>query len=116
MEEKCNVGDSYLASAHLGMADVLRAGLTITSNNPSGTLDLVISPDGASLEGVVIKAEKPVSGATVHIELADAQEGRHSQRPMPKATSTVNLLFMDCLPDGMSSLPRRMSSLKACIP
>jgi protocatechuate 3,4-dioxygenase beta subunit len=69
-------GDSYLASAHLGTADVLRAGLTITSIDPPGTLDLVISPNGASVEGVVIKAQKPVSGASVHIELADAEQGQ----------------------------------------
>jgi hypothetical protein len=70
------VGDSYLASAHLGSADVLRAGLTISSTNPSGMLDLVISPNGASVEGMVVKAQKPVSGASMHIELADAEQGQ----------------------------------------
>lgn len=70
------VDDSYLASAHLGMADVLKDALKIGNATPSGTLELSISPNGASIEGVVIKAEKPVSGATVHIEMINAEQGR----------------------------------------
>jgi Carboxypeptidase regulatory-like domain len=70
------VNDSYLASAHLGTVDVLKAGVRMGSATPSGTLALVISPNGASIEGVVIKAQKPVSGATVHIEMINAEQGR----------------------------------------
>ena len=70
------VDDSYLASAHWGMVDVLKEGLKVGSATPSGPLELVISPNGANIEGVVIKAQKPVSGATVHIETINAEQGR----------------------------------------
>jgi len=70
------VGDAYLASAHLGIVDALKDGLKVGSTTPSGTLELVISPNGASIEGVVIKAQKPVSGATVHIEMNNSEQGR----------------------------------------
>jgi uncharacterized GH25 family protein len=70
------VDDSYLASAHWGMVDVLKEGLKVGSATPSGPLELVISPNGANIEGVVIKARKPVSGATVHIETINAEQGR----------------------------------------
>lgn len=70
------VNDSYLAAAHLGMVDVLKDGMKVGNATPSGTLELVISPNGASIEGVVIKAQKPVSGAAVHIEMNNSEQGR----------------------------------------
>jgi uncharacterized GH25 family protein len=70
------VGDAYLASAHLGMVDLLKDGMKVGNATPSGTLELLISPNGASIEGVVIKAQKPVSGATVHIEMNNSEQGR----------------------------------------
>jgi uncharacterized GH25 family protein len=70
------VGAAYLASAHLGMVDVIKDGLKVGSATLSGTLELLISPNGASIEGVVIKAQKPVSGATVHIEMDNPEQGR----------------------------------------
>jgi protocatechuate 3,4-dioxygenase beta subunit len=70
------VNDSYLAAAHLGMVDVLKDGMKVGNATPSGTLELVISPNGASIEGVVIKAQKPVSGTAVHIEMNNSDQGR----------------------------------------
>ena len=55
---------------------ISRIRLKIGSATPSGTLELLISPNGASIEGVVIKAQKPVSGAIVHIEMNDSEQGR----------------------------------------
>jgi uncharacterized GH25 family protein len=50
--------------------------MKVGSTTPSGMLELVISPNGASIEGVVIKAQKPVSGATVHIDMNNSEQGR----------------------------------------
>ena len=36
----------------------------------------MISPNGASIEGVAIKAQKPVSGVTVHVEMNNSEQGR----------------------------------------
>ena len=58
------------------MADVLETGLKVGSVAPAGTLELVVSPFGASAEGTVTKTEKPVVGAYVHVEMTNAGEGR----------------------------------------
>jgi Carboxypeptidase regulatory-like domain len=71
-------GDAYLKSAYLGTADVLRRGLKVGSTAPAETLELVVSPFGASVEGTVTKTDKPAVGAYVRVEMTNAGEGRQS--------------------------------------
>jgi hypothetical protein len=71
-------GDAYLKSAYLGTADVLKRGLRVGRTAPAGTLELVVSPFGASVEGTVTKTEKPAVGAYLRVEMTNSGEGRRS--------------------------------------
>jgi uncharacterized GH25 family protein len=71
-------GDAYLKSAHVGTADVLKSGVRVSRATPAGTLELVVSPFGASVEGTVTKAQTPIPGAYVGVEMTNAGEGRRS--------------------------------------
>jgi Carboxypeptidase regulatory-like domain len=76
--EWCPSGDAYLKSAHLGATDVLKSGLRVGRATPAGTLELVVSPFGASVEGTVTKAQTPIPGAYVGVEMTNTEEGRRS--------------------------------------
>jgi len=91
--------DSYLAAAHLGSTDVLQNGLVLTGPLSSGTLELSISPDGASIEGLVTKSLKPVSGADVHIDRSDAEAGRGPSMTDAETDQNGNFAF-HALPPG----------------
>jgi hypothetical protein len=54
----------FLRSARAG-ADVLDQGLSITLPHGPRFLDILISPNGATIDGVVSKDQQPYSGATV---------------------------------------------------
>lgn len=57
--------ECYLKSARLAGEDILADGLTVRHQQPSGTLDVVISTAGGQVEGVVLHEQQPFSGATV---------------------------------------------------
>jgi hypothetical protein len=57
--------NDFLKSARLGGLDVLAAGVTIDSKQTPGLLDILISPNGARIDGVVSKDQKPFQGASV---------------------------------------------------
>jgi protocatechuate 3,4-dioxygenase beta subunit len=63
-----NVGtpDNYFVkSARLDGVDVLTAGVTVDVKHTPGLLDIVVSPKGAGLDGMVSKDEQPFAGAAV---------------------------------------------------
>jgi len=101
-------GDSYLAAAHLGSTDVLQNGLTLTGSGVSGTLDLMISPDGASVEGMISKALKAVSGAEVHIDCSDVQMGRGFSKTDAETDQNGQFVFR-ALPPGKYVVSARES-------
>lgn len=56
----------FLKSAQLGTENTLDSGLTIARGKPPATLELVLSPAGGRVEGIVLSDERlPVSGAQV---------------------------------------------------
>ncbi len=57
--------NSFLKSARLDGIDVLSTGVTVDGKHTPGSLELVVSPNGASIDGVVSKDEQPFPGATV---------------------------------------------------
>jgi hypothetical protein len=75
-------------SAHLGATDVLKSGLRVGRTTPAGTLELVVSPFGASVEGTVTKAQTPIPGAYVRVEMTNTEEEaaecqhRNANRPI----------------------------------
>jgi protocatechuate 3,4-dioxygenase beta subunit len=96
-------GDTYLKSAHLGTADVLTSGLKVGHVAPAGTLELVVCPFGAGVEGTVTKTQKPVVGANVRVEIANAGEGRRSANTETQTDQYGHLAF-HALPPGEYTL------------
>jgi protocatechuate 3,4-dioxygenase beta subunit len=61
-----NLLDNYFVkSARLGGVDVLTAGVAVDTKHDPGSLDIVVSPNGASVDGVISKDEQPFPGAMV---------------------------------------------------
>lgn len=58
-------GDYYLKSARLGSEDVLDTDLSISRKQSLEPLELVLSPAGGRIEGVVSNQQKPFAGAQV---------------------------------------------------
>ncbi|HMD85492.1 MAG TPA: carboxypeptidase-like regulatory domain-containing protein [Terriglobia bacterium] len=78
----------YLKSARLDGVDVLTAGVTVDSKHTPGMLEIVVSPNGAGLDGVVSKDEQPYQGATVALVPDPPHRG---ERRLFKATTTDQL-------------------------
>jgi hypothetical protein len=65
----------FVKSARLDGVDVLRAGVTIDSKHTPGLLEVVVSPNGATINGVVSKDQQPFPGATVALVPDPPQRG-----------------------------------------
>ena len=59
--------DWYIKSARLGVEDILEEGLQVSKDSPGGTIEIVLSKDGAQLEGSVTEHDKPLIGARVRL-------------------------------------------------
>jgi hypothetical protein len=77
--------NSYLKSARMDGVDVLASGVTVDSRHTPGSLELVISPNGARLDGVVSQDEQPYRGATVALV---PDPPRRGEKRLFKSTST----------------------------
>jgi protocatechuate 3,4-dioxygenase beta subunit len=64
-----NVGNlpenSFVKSARLDGVDVLTSGVTVDMKQAPVSLDIVVSPNGASVDGVISKDQQPFPGAMV---------------------------------------------------
>ncbi len=82
---------SYLKAARLADQDVLSGGLTIQSGS-SGALELLVSPAGGQVDGVVLDAgKKPRAGAAV--VLVPDEKRRHREDLFQRQTSDQNGRF-----------------------
>jgi hypothetical protein len=80
-----NLPENYfLKSARLDGVDVL-TGVTVDTKQAPGLLDLVVSPNGASVDGVVSKDQQPFQGATVALV---PDPPHRSERRLFKSTGT----------------------------
>lgn len=59
--------DAYVKSIRFGSDDVLEKGVQVESGSSSAKLDVVISSEGAQLEGSVSDDDGPVIGARVRL-------------------------------------------------
>jgi len=59
--------DAYVKSIRFGSDDVLGKGVQVESGSSSGKLDVVISSEGAQLEGSVSDDDSPIIGARVQL-------------------------------------------------
>jgi protocatechuate 3,4-dioxygenase beta subunit len=66
----------FLESAHMGNEDVLENGVQVENGAAKGALDLVVSNDGAQIEGMVTDSEKdqPIAGAVVRAQFDPATD------------------------------------------
>ena len=55
----------FVKSARMDGVDVLTAAVTIDTKQAPGSLEILVSPNGASVDGVVYKDQQPFQGATV---------------------------------------------------
>ncbi|MGO8732502.1 MAG: carboxypeptidase regulatory-like domain-containing protein [Terriglobia bacterium] len=78
-------GNYFVKSARMDGVDVLRAGVTIDSKHVPGLLEVVVSTNGATINGVVSKDQQPFPGATVALVPDPPHRG---QRRLFKSTST----------------------------
>jgi hypothetical protein len=61
-----NLPENYFVkSARLDGVDVLATGVAVDTKQAPGSLEIVVSPNGASVDGMVSKDEQPFQGATV---------------------------------------------------
>jgi hypothetical protein len=58
-------GNYFLKSARWEGVNALTAGVRVDSGQTHGLLDILVSPDGARIDGVVAKDEQPFQGASV---------------------------------------------------
>lgn len=61
----CPPPNYYLKAAHLGSEDALTSGLSLNQGQSPGSLELILSPAGGQIEGVVLNNEKPATVALV---------------------------------------------------
>jgi len=61
----CPGGDFYLRAASMGNKDVLEGGLTVGAEEKNEPLDLLMTPLGGHIQGMVLDKTKPVAEATV---------------------------------------------------
>jgi protocatechuate 3,4-dioxygenase beta subunit len=81
-----NLPDNYfLKAARLDGVDVLSTGITIDTKQAPGSLDVLISPNGASLDGEIAKDQQPFQGATVALV---PDPPRRGERRLFRTTTT----------------------------
>jgi hypothetical protein len=78
----------FLKSARLDGIDVLTAGVTIDTKQTPGLLDILVSPNGARIDGMVSKDQKPFQGASVTLVPNPPHRG---QKGMYGVTTTDQL-------------------------
>jgi hypothetical protein len=91
--------NSFLKSARLGGIDVLSVGLTIDTKQTPGLLEILVSPNGAALDGVVSIDQQPFPGAAVALVPDPPHRG---ERRLFRSTSTDQLgrFFLEGIPPG----------------
>jgi protocatechuate 3,4-dioxygenase beta subunit len=77
--------DFYLYAVRLSGDDVLESGLNVSRKQPPGLLEVLVSPNGGRVEGLVLKDDKPFSGATVTLI---PESDRRKQERLYKSTTT----------------------------
>lgn len=78
--------DFYLAAVRMGTDNVLEAGLTVSRGRPPGSLELVLSPAGGRIDGVLLdKRDQPFGGALVVLV---PEPRRRGQAHFYKSTTT----------------------------
>jgi protocatechuate 3,4-dioxygenase beta subunit len=81
-------GNSYLKSARWEAVDALTSGVRVVSTPARGLLDILVSPNGARINGLVSKDGQPFPGASVTLVPDPPHRG---EKRLFQATSTDQL-------------------------
>jgi protocatechuate 3,4-dioxygenase beta subunit len=92
-------GNYFLKSARLDGIDALTTGVTIDTKQTPSLLDIIVSPDGARIDGVVSKDQQPFQGASVTLVPDPPHRGEKCQF---KSTNTDQLghFILQGIPPG----------------
>ena len=101
----------FVKSAHLGSEDVLQKGVQVENGAVAGSLDIVISSDGAQIEGTVTDSDKnqPLAGVQVKARIDPPSEynfGRFSET----TTDQNGHYVLKDLPPGKYKVSAKMAS------
>jgi protocatechuate 3,4-dioxygenase beta subunit len=83
--------DFYLRAVRFGGGDVLESGLNVSRKQPPGLLEVLVSPNGGRIDGLVLKDDEPFSGGTV--TLVPESDRRKEQRLYKSTTTDQNGQF-----------------------
>jgi protocatechuate 3,4-dioxygenase beta subunit len=83
--------DFYLKAVRSEGESVLESGLEVTRRQPSGPIEVVLSPNGGRIDGLVLKEHKPFTGAAV--VLVPAPDLRKQNRLYNSTTTDQNGQF-----------------------
>jgi hypothetical protein len=92
-------GNYFLKSARMDGIDALTAGVTIDTKQTPGLLDILVSPDGARIDGVVSEDHQPFQAASVTLVPDPPHRG---EKRLFKSTTTDQLghFLLQGIPPG----------------
>ncbi len=101
----------FVKSAHLGGEDALQNGVQIESGAAKGSLDIVVSSDGAQIEGTVTDSDKsqPLAGVQVKARVDPPNDYNYS-RFRATATDQNGHFVLKDIPPGKYKVSAKMPS------
>ena len=107
----------FVMSAHLGSEDALQNGVQVESGAAKGNLDIVISSDGAQLEGTVTDSDKgqPLTGVQVKA-MVDPPNDYNYGRFRATTTDQNGHFVLKDIPPGKYKVSAKMPSAGGSAP
>jgi protocatechuate 3,4-dioxygenase beta subunit len=104
-------------SAHLGNDDVLQNGVQVEGGAAKGSLEIVVSSDGAQIEGTVSDSDKnqPLAGVQVKLR-ADPETDYNREHFRQAATDQNGHYVLRDLPPGKYKVSAKMASTGSGVP
>jgi hypothetical protein len=90
----------FVKSAHLGNEDVLLKGVQVENNAVAGRLDIVVSADGAQIEGIVTDSDKnlPLAGVQLRASPEPENDFNHFRSRQASTDQNGNFVLKDLSP------------------
>jgi hypothetical protein len=101
----------FVKSAHLGNEDVLQNGVQVENGAAKGSLDIVVSSEGAQIEGTVTDSDQSQPLAGVHVKATpDPQTDFNRFRSRENATDQNGHFVITDIPTGKYKVSAKMPS------
>lgn len=105
----------YVKSARLGGEDVLQKGLELEKGASGETLEIVISPASAQLEGSVSEDDKPAAGAEIQVK-PEPETPYNRMRSRSGSTDQNGRFIFNTLPPGKYRITAKLASASSGAP